>query len=132
MATVPRSLSALLTPKRMEPSICERAPSGLTTIPQSTAQTIFSTWTLPVAGSTRAWTTEAVQVGVFFSWALTQAMPRPVFGGSGVPQPAWSAASRSTRASRGALPSIESRYCSGSTPASFASSSMNVSTAKNV
>src|SRR5213078_3183504 len=63
----------------MEPSICERAPSGLTTIPQSTAQTIFSTWTLPVAGSTRAWTTEAVQVGVFFSWALTQAMPRPVF-----------------------------------------------------
>ena len=101
-------------------------------MPQSTAHTIFSTCTLPLAGSTFAWTTDAVHVGVFFSCALTQAMPRPVLGGSGVPHPALSAASATTRASRGAPPSMDSRYCTGSTPASLASSSMNVSTAKNV
>src|SRR4029079_18407139 len=87
LATVPRSLSALLTPKRSEPSIWERAPSGVTTIPQSTAHVIFSILTLPVAGSTFACTTEAVQVGVFFSCALTHAMPRPVLAGRLEPQP---------------------------------------------
>src|SRR5512132_1290104 len=69
---VPRSFSALLRPKRSDPSTWERTPSGFTTMPQSTAQMIFSTRTLPVAGSTRACTTEAVHVGVFFSCAALE------------------------------------------------------------
>src|SRR3989442_676195 len=49
-----RSFSALLMPNSSEPSTWERAPSGLTMMPQSTAQTTFSTVTWPVRGSTRA------------------------------------------------------------------------------
>src|SRR5207244_7030720 len=63
----------------------------LTMTPQSTAHTTFSTLTCPDCGSTRAWMADAVHVGSFFSCAVTQAMPSPVFGGSGLPQPARSA-----------------------------------------
>src|SRR5213083_2471231 len=90
------------------------------------------TFTAPLAGSTCASTTLAVHVGDFRSCAVTQATPRPTLGGSGESHPARSAASFSTRASRGAPPSIARRNCTGSALARWASSSMNVSTAKNV
>ena len=76
--------------------------------------------------------TVAVQVGVFFSCADTQAMPRPTLAGSGVPQPDRSATMRSTLASRGAPPSRSRRYFTGSTLARLASSSIMISTAKKV
>ena len=60
------------------------------------------------------------------------AMPRARPSGGGVPQPAFSAASRSTPACRGASASSARRKSSGSAPAASASSSRNVSTAKAV
>ena len=56
-------------------------------------------------------------------------MPRARPAGSGLPQPAFSAAILSTLAKRGCEPSMAMRYSYGSLPAARASSSMKLSLA---
>src|SRR3984957_17337641 len=101
---------------------------GLIAVPQSTAQTTRSTLTLP-APSTVTSATCATKV----LNASATAMPRPRPLGKGPEfHPAFSAASSSTAFMRGLLSSSCRRKANGSTPASCATSSMNVSTANVV
>ena len=105
----------------MPPSICARMTSGLTAMPQSTAQTTRSTLTLPSCIDTSAtWATNDLNDSCT---AIPWARPPRI----GLPQPAFSAARRSTPAARGLLSSRARRKASGSLPAAAASSSIIVS-----
>ena len=86
--------SAALNPYTMPLWICCSTPAGFTTWPQSTAQTTRCTLSLPFSTETSA--TCAVKLPML----LTTAMPRPRPAGSGLPHPAFSAASSSTASRR--------------------------------
>ncbi len=95
-------------------------------MPQSSANTIRSTWTRPRSSSETSVT-----------WALwprkpEQVIPRARPSGSGDPQPARSAASSSARSVRGLSASSSRRRSTGSRPAAIASSSIADSRANSV
>ena len=93
-------------------SICATMVSGFTYLPQSTAQTTRWTSTFPL-GSTETSATWATKLP-YDSWT---AIPRPCPAGSGVPQPAFSAASSSTPRWRGLSARRARRNSKGSFPA---------------
>ncbi len=82
----------------MPPSICAAITSGLIGMPQSTAQTTRSTFSLPSLSTetSTTWATKVLNASV-------TAIPRPRPAGSGLDgsQPAFSAASSSTPRRRG-------------------------------
>ena len=111
----------------MPPSIWARIVSGLTARPQSIAQTTRCT-VIALILDARPRATCAHKLP---NEACT-AMPRARPAGSGVPQPAFWAASSSTPRCRGLPASSSRRYAYGSLPAACASSSMKLSTTKPV
>ena len=133
-------------PQSEAPCTCDSAPSGLTTVPQSTTRSSFSTFTTPLFGSTRTRAAQATQVGMSRSWPKVVARPMPVFFGSGLPHPALAATFDSTAACRCAPPvavgpepalrpaasSSFSRKARGSAPTLWAASSMKLSSAQLV
>ncbi len=111
----------------MPPSIWAAMMSGLIGVPQSTAHTTRSTLTCPSLPTltSATWATKVLN-------ASATAMPRPLPGGKGVLQPAFSAASSSTAFMRGCWSSSLRRNVKPSWPAACATSSMKASTAKAV
>ena len=111
----------------MPPSIWARTTSGFTATPQSTAHTTRSTLGRPSLRSetSATWATKLPKD----SW---RAMPRARPAGSGVPQPAFAAASSSTARCRGWSFRSSRRSSKGSRPAAWATSSRKVSVEKAV
>src|SRR5580692_3196271 len=115
-------------------------------VPASMTMVSFSTATWPVARSTRTRAAQATHVGILRSCPNVDAMPRPTSFGMARPQPAFLAARASTAACRcapstefGADPELPpapssklSRNATGSPPASWAASSIKLSTAQLV
>src|ERR1700729_3126506 len=133
------SYMASESPHNAAPSTWARMLSGCTWVPTSVATVSFVTLTSP-DDDTATWATHAVQLAVARSCDETQATPMPSpLGNCLVPYPDMPMAASKVLRRRCAPPalaplpsSMSIRYCAGSLPTAWASSSTMLSTAQKV